>query len=328
MKPLRVLIWHEQNPSVSGGAESWVADTATALRARGHEVAWLHSTQILEALARFRPDRCLLGTLHNYVGLEHVERLRERGIPGVWFAHDYWPMCVPRMLMRDGNKSDLPCPAALDGECDNHCGGKLSNGSRVMRGFKVATGCEGAAAILRRHGLAVDYVVEESVDTDLFHPASPCAESANYVIASAAWNAPWKGMAVAEEALVDTGLELRLLTGLSRDDVAAALREATLFVMPSLYQEIWGLALTEAMASGLACVASDVAGCRAQMHDGLGLLVPPHNPEALREALLWLRDHPRERREMGERARAHVTAEHSLAMAGQRWEEVLGECAV
>lgn len=323
---MRVLFWHELNPEVTGGAESWVADTATALRRRGHETAWLQSGQVDEALATFRPTHVVIGTIHNYVSdwVDRATRLADRALPAVWFMHDYWAFCLPRMLMREHNKSDRPCLAGEGGECDNECGGRVDY-SRLLRCFPLATGCEGAAEIMRRHGVPVQYVVEESVDTELFRPGK--REPLSYVIASAAWNAPWKGMAVAEEALAGTGLDLRLLSGLTREGVAEALRNAVLFAMPSLYQEIWGLALTEAMACGLACVASDVAGCRAQIHDGLGLPVPPHDAGALREAVLWLRDHPRERETMGQRARAHVVAEHGLEAAGRRWEGVLKQCA-
>ena len=45
---MRVLMWQEQHPTVHGGAESWVIDTSTALRRRGHEVSWLQTNQIVQ----------------------------------------------------------------------------------------------------------------------------------------------------------------------------------------------------------------------------------------------------------------------------------------
>ncbi len=75
------------------------------------------------------------------------------------------------------------------------------------------------------------------------------------------------------------------------------------------------------MASGCACVASDVAGARAQIDNGItGLLVPPRNPRALGEAINWLINHETERESMQQAARAHVLESHTLAAFANRLE--------
>jgi hypothetical protein len=194
---MRVLLWHEKNPT-SGGAESWLHDLGKGLAARGHAVAWLWSDQIERAVAEFRPDVVTIGTIHNFIGLEPAAWLADQGIPGVWFLHDYWPFCGPRMLMRNHNQSDQPCEA-VSGVCQNSCGGSRPVPA-VLGRFYVVTGCQGAADILRRHGVRVDAVVEEAVDTELFQP-EPEARVARSIYASAAWNAPWKGMHVLQQAV-------------------------------------------------------------------------------------------------------------------------------
>ncbi len=56
---------------------------------------------------------------------------------------------------------------------------------------------------------------------------------------------------------------------------------ADLFLLPSTV-ETFGIVLLEAMAAGLAVVATDVPGCRHVVQDGSnGLLIPPRNPERL-----------------------------------------------
>ena len=55
------------------------------------------------------------------------------------------------------------------------------------------------------------------------------------------------------------------MAGLPREKVAEGLKKAHIYVFPSVYEETWGLCLNEAMASGCACIASDVAGARAQI---------------------------------------------------------------
>ena len=55
--------------------------------------------------------------------------------------------------------------------------------------------------------------------------------------------------------------------------------------------EAFGLALAEAMAAGLPTVASAVGGCREVVQDGVtGILVAPHDPDALLAALASLLD--------------------------------------
>ena len=69
------------------------------------------------------------------------------------------------------------------------------------------------------------------------------------------------------------------------DEVPAVLRSLDLLVLPSVYEEM-GSVLTEAMASGLPVVASDVGGIPNVVTDGeTGILVPPGDVVALTKAL-------------------------------------------
>jgi glycosyltransferase involved in cell wall biosynthesis len=70
-------------------------------------------------------------------------------------------------------------------------------------------------------------------------------------------------------------------------------------VVPSL-QEAWGLVATEAMACGKPVVASRVGGLPDQIIDGYnGFLVPPRDPKALADRILYLLENPSEARRMG-----------------------------
>jgi glycosyltransferase involved in cell wall biosynthesis len=70
-------------------------------------------------------------------------------------------------------------------------------------------------------------------------------------------------------------------------------------VVPSL-QEAWGLVATEAMACGKPVIASRVGGLPDQVIDSYnGFLVPPRDPRALADKILYLLENPSEARRMG-----------------------------
>lgn len=70
-------------------------------------------------------------------------------------------------------------------------------------------------------------------------------------------------------------------------------------VVPSL-QESWGLVATEAMASARPVIASNVGGLREQVIDGFnGFLVPPRDPKAIADRILYFLENPSEIEKMG-----------------------------
>jgi len=74
------------------------------------------------------------------------------------------------------------------------------------------------------------------------------------------------------------------------------------------------MAPLEAMASGLAVIATDVPGHREVVEDGAtGLLVPPDDAPALAVAIESLLDDPDRRRRMGEAGRARVLRDFTVA---------------
>jgi glycosyltransferase involved in cell wall biosynthesis len=78
-----------------------------------------------------------------------------------------------------------------------------------------------------------------------------------------------------------------------RDDVPAVTAALDVAVLPS-YREAQGLSILEALALSRPVVASNVGGIPEVITDGVtGLLVPPHDPDALAAAIIrLLRDHP------------------------------------
>ncbi len=105
--------------------------------------------------------------------------------------------------------------------------------------------------------------------------------------------------------------ESALLVGEQRD-IPCWMSLLDVYVQPSLI-ESHGLALNEAMAMGLPCVATNRGGMPELLDGGrVGLLVPPHRPEAIAEAILALARAPERARALGEAARRRAVEHYSL----------------
>jgi glycosyltransferase involved in cell wall biosynthesis len=93
-------------------------------------------------------------------------------------------------------------------------------------------------------------------------------------------------------------------------------QQADLFVLPSR-RESFGLVLAEAMACGLAVVATTAGAIPEVVEDGTtGLLVRPDEAQALAEAVISLLEDPEARRAMGIEGRRRVEKDFT-------WEEVV-----
>ncbi len=112
--------------------------------------------------------------------------------------------------------------------------------------------------------------------------------------------------------------------------VIAAYRTALCVVLPSVYRtmygattrvpELLGQTLLEGMACGAPAICSDVASLPEVVEHGrTGFIVPPDDPAALGERLMWLREHPDEARRMGAAARRRVVERFT-------WPAVVRRC--
>jgi glycosyltransferase involved in cell wall biosynthesis len=108
-----------------------------------------------------------------------------------------------------------------------------------------------------------------------------------------------------------------------RDEIPELLHAMDVFVLPSL-AEGFGMAAAEAMACGLPVIASDVGGLREIVAPNeTGILVPPREANALANAILELLHDENKRRAFGERGRARVEQNFTLAHQAQQLQIVL-----
>jgi glycosyltransferase involved in cell wall biosynthesis len=103
------------------------------------------------------------------------------------------------------------------------------------------------------------------------------------------------------------------------EDVRTVWRRAAIAVFPSTYGEGVPKALLEAAACARPIVAADMPGCReVGRPDETGLLVPPHDIDALAEAIAALAGDPPRRQGMGAAARALVEREFDEAVVAEQ----------
>jgi phosphatidyl-myo-inositol alpha-mannosyltransferase len=109
-----------------------------------------------------------------------------------------------------------------------------------------------------------------------------------------------------EAELAPLLIDPRGVRALGKVDDATKHREllaADVLAAPSLGGESFGMVLTEAFASGTTVVASDIAGYRDVVTDGVdGVLVPPADAQALAESLRDLYYEPERRRALAQTA--------------------------
>lgn len=97
----------------------------------------------------------------------------------------------------------------------------------------------------------------------------------------------------------------------SRSDVPQLLAAADVYVSASHWEGL-PVAVLEAMAAGLPVAATAVGDVPRVVVDGMGLLVPPHHPEQLAQALVQLLSNSAQAKAYGERARTHIESNYSM----------------
>lgn len=141
------------------------------------------------------------------------------------------------------------------------------------------------------------------------------------------WRLEMVGSGPLEQQLRDSvaGEELRVAFRPPTADPAGVLMGTTILALPSL-TEGFPLVLAEAMACGVACVASDCSsGVRALVDDGVtGLIVRRGDPAHLAQQLARLMDSSDLRNDLGAAARDAVEALRLPAVI-DRWEQLIAD---
>jgi glycosyltransferase involved in cell wall biosynthesis len=120
------------------------------------------------------------------------------------------------------------------------------------------------------------------------------------------------------------GVEKNVIFAGYREDVPRVLSVFDIKVLPSVTEGL-PLAILEAMAMGKPVIATEVGGVKEILKDGeTGFLVPPQDPEALSERIIYLLRNEDEARQLGIRAREE-SKKYDIDLCVRRLEELYFE---
>lgn len=267
----------------------------------------------LAALVRaLRPD---VVHAHSWLGVSLPRRDRP---PVVFTAHDYALVCQLHTLLRtSGERCDgpalakcVPCGARQYGVLRSTAlATSTPIGRRLLPADRVLTLSEYVAARIRPYlatpvDVAGGFVRTPAVDDDVEMPSLP---SLPYVLYAGDPGAHkgldglldlWAANAVPAPLVVATTKPLARPTAgdvtavtLTRAQLAKARSGAAVAVVPSLWDEPYGMVAVEALTAGVPVVASAVGALPELVTDGVdGVLVAPGDCDALTAALCALVD--------------------------------------
>jgi glycosyltransferase involved in cell wall biosynthesis len=110
----------------------------------------------------------------------------------------------------------------------------------------------------------------------------------------------------------------------TRLDVPEQIGSFDIFVYATTVGEGFGVVLAEAMAAGVPVVATDIGPCAEVLGEGsAGLLVPPHDPDALAEGIGALWKDPELRARLSAAGLAVARERYSAERAAQEFERLL-----
>lgn len=328
---------HGWAPELAGPADSIAYDRASAAGVPIHRLDWARGYGAPGQDARaLRQLRALLRAgdydlLHNHSAkagvLGRLAGATRRGLPVV-----YSPHCLPfvgdfgapRRIVATGIERALgPLTDRMICVCDDER--RLARGAGIaQRRLRVvhngsapcppAVEPDPATAALREGGVLVAAVavLREQKRLDVLIDAAPrilaAVPDARVAVIG---DGPLRDELHARAAALGLDAEDRFAFLPFRGPSWRHLAALDLFVLPSSWEGL-PIGLLEAMACGVAAVATDVGGTGEALTPDTGTLVPPADPGALADAIIALASDGRRRRAMGQAARARHDASFGL----------------
>lgn len=193
-------------------------------------------------------------------------------------------------------------------------------------------------------------VVHNGIDTEVFRPLPDVKRRPYRIMVTASADAPLKGLdyllkAIAtlvhkypelellvlgklkedgttKKLISNLNMEkhLRFVSGISTAEVVKLYAEASLVVVPSIY-EGFGLPAGEAMACGLPVISTD-GGALPEVVGNCGIIVPTRNSPAIADAISGLLVNTHRQSQLGRMARSRIVELFSWKVAAQNMVEL------
>jgi glycosyltransferase involved in cell wall biosynthesis len=295
-------------------------------------------------LENFSPD---VVHFHNIVGLSlgMLDECYQRRIPTVMTLHDYWGICFKNTFLKNnGNVCKQGGLVCLD--CREMLAGHLPLPSPVRNAHilfalrqvdRLISPSRYVAAQYAANGIPKDKitVIQNGIDTENFAPGQ--RNTARLTLGFIGHLGKHKGLDVLLHALslmdaskvrllvVGTGEDAERFQTMCRERgldpyvtfyghvenhrIATFYQQIDVLVVPSVWPENSPVTITEAMASGIPVIASDVGGIGELVEDGVtGYLIPLRDSLAIAERIGRFLARPELLKAMGERALAKIQA--------------------
>jgi glycosyltransferase involved in cell wall biosynthesis len=284
---------------------------------------------------------------HNIVGLSigMIDECYRRRIPTVMTLHDYWGICFKNTLLKNNGtickQGGLVC---LD--CREMLAGRLPLPSPVRNAHilfalrqvnRLITPSRYVAAQYAANGIPSDkiIVIQNGIDAENFAPGQ--RRTTELTLGFIGHLGQHKGLDVLLHALslMDASQVRLLVVGTGEDAerfqtfchergldpyvtfyghvenrrIATIYQQIDVLVVPSVWPENSPVTITEAMASGIPVIASDVGGIGELVEDGVtGYLIPLRDSLAIADRIGRFLARPELLKTMGERALAKIQA--------------------
>ena len=286
-----------------------------------------------ELIDAHRPDLAYVHNLYPMLSTSVLDACHDGGIPVVMNIGDYKLTCPMARHLRDG----AICTKCMDGSvlwsAVHACkGGRLASAgyalshgiTRMRRAYHrgvdlFVTPAQFTADYLARAGFDPGRIMVVPNMSDL--PADVPAAGEGEYAAFVGRLSPEKGIDVLIDAATRTGIPTRIAGGgdkppsqlasniqfvgpVDRAALPAFYRGARFLVAPSVWHEVFGVVVVEAMLLGIPVIASNIGGLgQVFEHEQSGLLVPAGDAAALAGAMSRLWADPALCRRMGKNAR-------------------------
>jgi glycosyltransferase involved in cell wall biosynthesis len=112
-----------------------------------------------------------------------------------------------------------------------------------------------------------------------------------------------------------------------RVKLAKIFSSASVFVLNSYkvprWEELYGIVLLEALASGTCVICTDCVGPREIVKKEFGFLIRQHDEKALKEKIEFLYENPKQAVKMGLEGRKFVEENYDINVLAEKWNKIL-----